>query len=122
MTTASDVSKKYDNALFMPLLRLTQMLRENPSLLDDTAEELKAGSNAYTLESTANDDSTPVQKEPGTKTQVAVEGQRSGADISEGPDKKEEIGTEVDEKDWDDDIKPVRPELVFRESIIHLVF
>ncbi|GAV99513.1 hypothetical protein LENED_000973 [Lentinula edodes] len=73
MTTASDVSKK-----------------ENPSLLDDTAEELK--------------------KEPGTKTQVAVEGQRSGADISEGPDKKEEIGTEVDEKDWDDDIKPVRPE------------
>ncbi|KAF8830434.1 hypothetical protein HHX47_DHR2001016 [Lentinula edodes] len=93
MTTASDVSKK-----------------ENPSLLDDTAEELKAGSNAYTLESTANDDSTPVQKEPGTKTQVAVEGQRSGADISEGPDKKEEIGTEVDEKDWDDDIKPVRPE------------
>ncbi|KAH7878745.1 uncharacterized protein C8R40DRAFT_787003 [Lentinula edodes] len=68
MTTASDVSKK-----------------ENPSLLDDTAEELK---------------------EPGTKTQVAVEGQRSGADISEGPDKKEEIGTEVDEKDWDDDIKP----------------
>ncbi|KAJ3814396.1 hypothetical protein F5876DRAFT_62372 [Lentinula aff. lateritia] len=114
MSTTLDVPKKYDNALFMHTVSDTNAhFREDPSSLDDTTEELKAGSNDYNLESTANDDSTStVQKEPVTKTQVALEGQRSGADINEGPDKdkEEERETEVDEKDWDDDIKPVRPE------------
>ncbi|KAJ4488643.1 hypothetical protein C8R41DRAFT_836422 [Lentinula lateritia] len=94
MSTTSDVSEK-----------------EDPSSLDHTTEELKAGSNDYNLDSsTANDDSTTVQKEPVRETQVALEGQRSRADVDEGPDKEVKTETVADEKDWDDDIKPVRPE------------
>lgn len=112
MSTTSDVSEKYDNARYSCTLSNSDAhFREDPSSLDHTNEELKAGSNDYNLDSsTANDDSTTVQKEPVTETQVALEGRRSRADVNEGPDKKEETGTEVDEKDWDDDIKPVRPE------------